>query len=186
MFPSTLHPYRARPYLVFSSTVHMWKSLYQAPGMQKTKHINLVEYVFSNSNDLCSLEEGKKLIRRASPRAALRRTGARTRSTNATALRTPATRRLRETAASSSEYLNKTAGYERTSTRKTPNGNPRLPSAGAKSSAAMATSASEPQVVATSFFVGLSTSAGPRDGSPPPSAPDQPPVDDTFQKYFSA
>ena len=64
MFPRARFVHIVRdPYPVFPSTVHMWKSLYKSHGLQKTKHINLDEYVFENFLHLYArLEEGKKLI----------------------------------------------------------------------------------------------------------------------------
>ncbi len=64
MFPRARFVHIMRdPYLVVPSTVHMWKSLYKSHGLQKVKHINLDEYVFSNFERLYArLEEGKKLI----------------------------------------------------------------------------------------------------------------------------
>ncbi|CAN5495858.1 sulfotransferase [soil metagenome] len=51
------------PYLVFASTVHMWKALYKAHGLQSVKHINLDEYVYTNFERLYArMEEGKKCI----------------------------------------------------------------------------------------------------------------------------
>ncbi len=64
MFPDARFVHIVRdPYLVFASTVHMWKALYKAHGMQRVKHINLDEYVYANFTRLyASLEEGKKCI----------------------------------------------------------------------------------------------------------------------------
>jgi hypothetical protein len=64
MFPRARFVHIMRdPYLVVPSTIHMWKSLYKSHGLQKVKHINLDEYVFSNFERLYArLEEGKNLI----------------------------------------------------------------------------------------------------------------------------
>ena len=51
------------PYIVFPSTVNLWKSLYQAHGLQKPTFEGLEEHVFTTFDRLYArLEEGKKLI----------------------------------------------------------------------------------------------------------------------------
>jgi hypothetical protein len=64
MFPRARFVHIVRdPYLVFASTVHMWKSLYKSHGLQRVKHINLDEYVYANFERLYArLEEGKQCI----------------------------------------------------------------------------------------------------------------------------
>jgi hypothetical protein len=51
------------PYVVFPSTVNLWKSLYQSHGLQRPNYLGLEEYVFSTFNRLYErLEEGRKLV----------------------------------------------------------------------------------------------------------------------------
>jgi hypothetical protein len=50
-------------YVVFPSTVNLWKSLYQKQGLQRPTFAGLEEHVFATFNHLYArLEEGKKLI----------------------------------------------------------------------------------------------------------------------------
>jgi hypothetical protein len=64
MFPDARFVHIVRdPYVLFPSTVNLWKSLYQSHGMQKPNFAGLEEYVYSTFNRLyAKLEEGKKLI----------------------------------------------------------------------------------------------------------------------------
>jgi hypothetical protein len=51
------------PYVLFPSTVNLWKSLYEAQGLQKPTFAGLEEYVFSTFVHLYEkLEEGKRLV----------------------------------------------------------------------------------------------------------------------------
>jgi hypothetical protein len=51
------------PYVVFPSTVNLWKSLYQAHGLQRPTFAGLDEYVLTSFTRLYArLEEGRKLI----------------------------------------------------------------------------------------------------------------------------
>jgi hypothetical protein len=51
------------PYLVFASTVHMWKALYKAHGLQRAEDLDIDEYVYANFERLYArMEEGKKSI----------------------------------------------------------------------------------------------------------------------------
>jgi hypothetical protein len=51
------------PYVVFPSTMNLWKSLYQTHGMQCPTFVGLEEYVFSTFSRLYeSLEEGRKRL----------------------------------------------------------------------------------------------------------------------------
>jgi hypothetical protein len=52
------------PYVVFPSTVNLWKSLYEAHGLQRPTFAGLEDYVFDTFNHLYArLEEGKRLVR---------------------------------------------------------------------------------------------------------------------------
>lgn len=51
------------PYVVFSSTVHLWKSLYQMHGVQRPTYVGLEEYVFSTYERMYrTLEETRGLV----------------------------------------------------------------------------------------------------------------------------
>jgi hypothetical protein len=51
------------PYVVFPSTVNLWKSLYQTHGLQTPTFAGLEEYVFTTFNRLYDkLEEGRKRV----------------------------------------------------------------------------------------------------------------------------
>jgi hypothetical protein len=51
------------PYVVFPSTVNLWKSLYQTHALQRPTFAGLEEYVFSTFTRLyAKLEEGRKLV----------------------------------------------------------------------------------------------------------------------------
>ena len=51
------------PYVVFASTVNLWKTLYETHGLQKPNFVGLEEYVFSTFTHLYErLEIGKKLL----------------------------------------------------------------------------------------------------------------------------
>jgi hypothetical protein len=51
------------PYVVFPSTVNLWKTLYETHGLQKPTFAGLEEQVFTNFTHLYeSLEEGKRLV----------------------------------------------------------------------------------------------------------------------------
>lgn len=64
MFPGALFLHIVRdPYVVFPSTVHLWKSLYRTHGFQKPTFEGLEERVFSTFRHLYEkLEEGKKVL----------------------------------------------------------------------------------------------------------------------------
>jgi hypothetical protein len=52
------------PYVVFPSTVNLWKTLYETHGLQKPTFAGLEEYVFRTFTHLYErLEEGKRLIK---------------------------------------------------------------------------------------------------------------------------
>ncbi|HEV3203266.1 MAG TPA: sulfotransferase [Gemmataceae bacterium] len=64
MFPNArfIHIVRS-PYVIFPSTVHLWKSLYRNHGLQEPNYQGLEEYVFTTFLHLYEkLEEGKKLV----------------------------------------------------------------------------------------------------------------------------
>ncbi len=65
LFPDARFVHIVRdPYTVFSSTVNLWKSLYETHGLQTPNFKGLEEYVFSTFTHLYErLEAGKKLIR---------------------------------------------------------------------------------------------------------------------------
>jgi hypothetical protein len=65
MFPDARFVHIVRdPYVVFPSTVNLWKSLYRRHGLQKPTFAGLEEYVFTTFNRLYErLEEGRQLIR---------------------------------------------------------------------------------------------------------------------------
>ena len=49
--------------MVFSSTVNLWKSLYETHGLQKPTFAGLEDYVFTTFNHLYQrIDEGKKLV----------------------------------------------------------------------------------------------------------------------------
>jgi hypothetical protein len=51
------------PYVVFPSTVNLWRTLYQTHGLQKPRDVGLEEYVFATFNRLYErIEQGKPLI----------------------------------------------------------------------------------------------------------------------------
>jgi hypothetical protein len=64
LFPESRFVHIMRdPYVVFPSTVNLWKSLYQAHGLQKPTFAGLEEHVFRTFTRLyLRLEEGKKLV----------------------------------------------------------------------------------------------------------------------------
>jgi hypothetical protein len=64
MFPGAPFIHIVRdPYVVFPSTVNLWKSLYVKQGLQKPTFAGLEEYVFTTFNRIYQrLEEGKKLL----------------------------------------------------------------------------------------------------------------------------
>ncbi len=64
MFPGALFIHIVRdPYVVFPSTVNLWKSLYRTHGLQKPTFAGLEEYVLRTYTRLYQrLEEGKKLL----------------------------------------------------------------------------------------------------------------------------
>ncbi len=65
MFPDARFVHIVRdPYVVFPSTVNLWKSLYKTHGLQTPRFEGLEEHVFSTFTHLYErLEAGKKLIR---------------------------------------------------------------------------------------------------------------------------
>jgi len=65
MFPGALFIHIVRdPYVVFPSTVNLWKTLYRKHGLQKPTFAGLEEHVIATFNRLYQrLEEGKKLLR---------------------------------------------------------------------------------------------------------------------------
>jgi hypothetical protein len=64
LFPDARFVHIVRdPYLVFSSTVNLWKSLYQAQGLQKPTFAGLEEHVFTTFNHVyAQIEQGKKHV----------------------------------------------------------------------------------------------------------------------------
>src|SRR5262249_47540223 len=64
LFPNARFVHIVRnPYVVYPSTVNLWKSLYQTQGLQQPTFEGLEEYVFSTFTYLYDrLEEGKKRI----------------------------------------------------------------------------------------------------------------------------
>jgi omega-hydroxy-beta-dihydromenaquinone-9 sulfotransferase len=51
------------PYVVYPSTIHLWKSVYRAHGLQRPTFTGLEEYVLSNFTHLYrKLEEGRRLV----------------------------------------------------------------------------------------------------------------------------
>jgi hypothetical protein len=64
LFPDARFVHIVRdPYVVFPSTVNLWKSLYQLHGLQRPTFAGLDEYVFASFNRLyAGLEEGRKLV----------------------------------------------------------------------------------------------------------------------------
>jgi hypothetical protein len=64
MFPGALFIHIMRdPYVVYASTVNLWKILYQTQGLQKPTYAGLEEYVLSTYTRIYQrLEEGKKLL----------------------------------------------------------------------------------------------------------------------------
>jgi hypothetical protein len=66
MFPDALFIHIVRdPYVVFPSTVNLWKTFYRTHGLQKPTFAGLEEYVFTTFLRLhAALEEGKRLLDR--------------------------------------------------------------------------------------------------------------------------
>jgi hypothetical protein len=64
LFPDARFVHIVRnPYVVYPSTVHLWKALYQKHGLQRPTFAGLSEYVFATFLRLYArLEEGRKLI----------------------------------------------------------------------------------------------------------------------------
>src|SRR5438552_14789562 len=64
MFPGALFIHIMRdPYVVFPSTVNLWKTLYRTHGLQKPTYAGLEEQVLTTYTRLYDrLEEGKKLL----------------------------------------------------------------------------------------------------------------------------
>jgi hypothetical protein len=64
MFPDARFVHIVRdPYVVFSSTVHLWKSLYETHGFQKPMFAGLEEHVFTTFQRMYEkLEEGRRLV----------------------------------------------------------------------------------------------------------------------------
>jgi hypothetical protein len=64
LFPDARFVHIVRdPYVVYSSTVNLWKSLYSTHGLQAPTFFGLEEHVFSTFSYLYErLEEGKKLV----------------------------------------------------------------------------------------------------------------------------
>ncbi len=64
MFPEAHFVHIVRdPYVVFPSTVNLWKSLYETHGLQKPTFAGLDELVFATFSHLyAKLEEGKRLV----------------------------------------------------------------------------------------------------------------------------
>src|SRR5262249_51389073 len=64
LFPDALFVHIVRnPYVVYPSTVNLWRRLFEAHGLQKPRFAGLEEYVFKTFTHLYDrLEEGKKLI----------------------------------------------------------------------------------------------------------------------------
>jgi hypothetical protein len=64
LFPDARFVHIVRdPYVVFPSTVNLWRSLYETHGLQKPTFVGLEEHVFSTFTHLYDrLEAGKKLI----------------------------------------------------------------------------------------------------------------------------
>ncbi len=64
MFPGALFIHIVRdPYVVFPSTVNLWKTLYRSQGFQKPNFVGLEEYVMATFSRMYRrLEEGKKLL----------------------------------------------------------------------------------------------------------------------------
>jgi hypothetical protein len=64
LFPDARFVHIVRdPYVVFPSTVNLWKALYQMHGLQRPTFAGLDEYVFTSFRRLYEkLEEGRKLV----------------------------------------------------------------------------------------------------------------------------
>jgi len=64
MFPDAQFVHIVRnPYVVFPSTVHLWKSLYKKHGLQKPTYAGLEEFVFSTFDRMYDrFEAGRKLV----------------------------------------------------------------------------------------------------------------------------
>jgi hypothetical protein len=64
MFPEARFVHIVRdPYLVFPSTVNLWKTLYETHGLQKPRFAGLENYVYRTFTHLyAKLEEGKQLV----------------------------------------------------------------------------------------------------------------------------
>src|SRR5262249_599977 len=67
MFPGTLFVHIVRdPYVVFPSTVNLWKSLYATHGSHRPTYAGLEEHVFATFLRLYArLEEGRRLLDKA-------------------------------------------------------------------------------------------------------------------------
>jgi hypothetical protein len=65
LFPDARFVHIVRdPYVVFPSTVNLWKTLYETHGMQRPNFAGVEEYVFTTFTHLYDrLEAGKKLVR---------------------------------------------------------------------------------------------------------------------------
>jgi hypothetical protein len=64
LFPEARFVHIVRnPYVVFPSTIRLWKSLYKAHGFQRPTYAGLEEHVFSTFNRMYEkLEEGRELV----------------------------------------------------------------------------------------------------------------------------
>src|SRR5262249_48831511 len=64
LFPDARFVHIVRdPYVVFPSTVNLWKSLYEMHGLQKPTFVGLEEYVFHTFTHLyAQLKKGKALV----------------------------------------------------------------------------------------------------------------------------
>ena len=64
LFPDALFVHIVRdPYVVFPSTVNLWKSLYETHGLQKPTFAGLEEHVFATFTHMYQkLEEGRRLV----------------------------------------------------------------------------------------------------------------------------
>jgi hypothetical protein len=64
LFPEARFIHTVRdPYVVFPSTVNLWKSLYETHGLQKPTFVGLEEHVFETFTHMyAKLEEGRKLV----------------------------------------------------------------------------------------------------------------------------
>src|SRR5262249_42172425 len=64
LFPEACFVHIVRdPYVVFPSTVNLWKTLYETHGLQKPRFAGLEEHVYHTFTHLyAKLDEGKKLV----------------------------------------------------------------------------------------------------------------------------